>query len=195
MAFIRLKKCTIEPESQAHAGLQSNRMTAAAAGGGTASALAVVRAYQALAVPAPGEQLEFVPADDLQPVRFRRPEAMASTQRAYAHRAGVAAAEAEAAAGLRPWAVAALACALSLDNIITLLTCARPSLPFLRVGRVLLSSCMGQRHLMIASSCYLPVTARKAQTRVGFLGHPWRARLCRIVVLLLARGSATCVDL
>ena len=85
----------------------------------------MVQAYASLPVPAPGAQLEFVPDADLQPVHFARPEAMASTQRAYAHRAGVAAAEAEAAAGLRPWAVAALAAALSLDNIITLLTCAR----------------------------------------------------------------------
>ncbi|KAK9834290.1 hypothetical protein WJX81_004017 [Elliptochloris bilobata] len=96
-----------------------------AAAGSGASALEVVQAYLALRVPAPGEALEFVPDDGLQPVHFLRPKAAsAGARRAFAHRAAIAAAEAEAAAGLRPWAVAALARALSLDNIVTLLTCA-----------------------------------------------------------------------
>ncbi len=83
-----------------------------------------MRAYLALPVPAPGEALEFAPDDGLQPVHFARPAAAEGARRAYAHRSAIGAAEAEAAAGLRPWAIAALCRALSLDNILTLLTCA-----------------------------------------------------------------------
>ncbi len=46
----------------------------------------VVQAYLALPVPAPGEQLEFVPDDGLQPVHFARPAVAAGARRAYAHR-------------------------------------------------------------------------------------------------------------
>ena len=91
---------------------------------GPGRAAQVVRAYLALPVPAPGEALEFAPDDGLQPVHFARPAAAEGARRAYAHRSAIAVAEAEAAAGLRPWAVAALCRALSLDNILTLLTCA-----------------------------------------------------------------------
>lgn len=78
----------------------------------------VVRAYQEATVPAPGEELEFRADDSLQPVHYLREAAPPQ----YVHRGRAAAAEAEAAAGLRGWAIVVLCRSLSLDNILLLLT-------------------------------------------------------------------------
>ncbi|CAL8461897.1 g1428 [Coccomyxa elongata] len=89
----------------------------------TASALQVMKAYYATPVPAPGEELEFMPDAELQPVHYARPAILDLTQR-FVRRSAIAAAEAEAAEGLRAWTVACLCRSLSLENILTFLTAA-----------------------------------------------------------------------
>lgn len=80
-----------------------------------------MKAYYATPVPAPGEELEFMPDAELQPVHYARPAILDLTQR-FVHRSAIAAAEAEAAQGLRSWTVACLCRSLSLENILTFLT-------------------------------------------------------------------------
>lgn len=84
--------------------------------------LQIVRAYYASPVPQPGEDFEFRPDPSLQPIHFLRPRASDQLPSQLLHRTAIAAAEAEAAEGLRAWTVATLCRSLSLDNIITLIT-------------------------------------------------------------------------
>ncbi len=88
----------------------------------------VMKAYYATPVPAPGEELEFMPDAELQPVHYARPAILDLTQR-FVHRSAIAAAEAEAAEGLRAWTVACLCRSLALENILTFLTGAALPVP------------------------------------------------------------------
>lgn len=80
-----------------------------------------MQAYYAMPVPQPGEEIEFRPDPELQPMHYARPATVDFTER-FVHRSAIAAAEAEAAEGLRAWTVACLCRSLSLENIITYLT-------------------------------------------------------------------------
>jgi hypothetical protein len=82
----------------------------------------IMRAYYASPVPQPGEEFEFLPDQGLQPVHFVRPRVTDELSSQVIHWTAIAAAEAEAAEGLRTWTVATLCRSLSLDNIITLIT-------------------------------------------------------------------------
>ncbi len=62
-----------------------------------------------------------MPDAELQPVHYARPAIFDLTQR-FVRRSAIAAAEAEAALGLRTWTVACLCRSLSLDNILTFIT-------------------------------------------------------------------------
>ena len=81
-----------------------------------------------LLVPQPGEEVEFLPDRELQPVHYARPCIVDLAER-FVHRSPLAAAEAEAAAALQCWTVACLCRSLSIDNILAFLTgalrCAR----------------------------------------------------------------------
>lgn len=68
-----------------------------------------------------------MPDAELQPVHYARPAILDLTQR-FVRRSAIAAAEAEAAEGLRAWTVACLCRSLSLENILTFLTGAAPCL-------------------------------------------------------------------
>jgi hypothetical protein len=81
-----------------------------------------MHAYYAVPVPQPGEELEFMPDAELQPVHYARPPALPDLAERFVHRSAIAAAEAEAADGLRCWTVACLCRSLSLENIITFIT-------------------------------------------------------------------------
>ncbi|KAK9820042.1 hypothetical protein WJX72_005418 [[Myrmecia] bisecta] len=87
-----------------------------------ANALQVMQSYFETEVPQPGEEYEFCPDPGLQPVHYYRPKVLESLSSEYVHRTAVAAAEAEAAEGLRHWTVAALCRSLSLENILMLIT-------------------------------------------------------------------------
>lgn len=95
----------------------------------------VMKAYYSTPVPGPGEELEFMPDAELQPVHYARPAIFDLTQR-FVRRSAIAAAEAEAAAGLRTWTVACLCRSLSLNNILTFLTGVRPLLKLWPVYRM-----------------------------------------------------------
>ena len=74
-----------------------------------------------LLVPQPGEEVEFLPDRELQPVHYGRPRIVDLAER-FVHRSPLAAAEAEAAEALQCWTVACLCRSLSIDNILTFLT-------------------------------------------------------------------------
>ena len=74
-----------------------------------------------LPVPQPGEEVEFLPDRELQPVHYARPRIVDLAER-FVHRSPLAAAEAEAAEALQCWTVACLCRSLSIDNILTFLT-------------------------------------------------------------------------
>ena len=86
-----------------------------------ASIMQVMKAFYLLPVPQPGEEVEFLPDRELQPVHYARPRIVDLTER-FVHRSPLAAAEAEAAEALQCWTVACLCRSLSIDNIITFLT-------------------------------------------------------------------------
>ena len=81
----------------------------------------VMKAFYLLPVPQPGEEVEFLPDRELQPVHYARPRIVDLTER-FVHRSPLAAAEAEAAEALQCWTVACLCRSLSIDNILTFLT-------------------------------------------------------------------------
>ncbi len=81
----------------------------------------VMKAFYLLPVPQPGEEAEFLPDRELQPVHYARPRIVDLAER-FVHRSPLAAAEAEAAEALQCWTVACLCRSLSIDNIITFLT-------------------------------------------------------------------------
>jgi hypothetical protein len=98
------------------------------------SGAAVLAAYAAARVPAPGETLVFAPSPALQPIRFARPAAHAAPRAGPGSRPGSPGArgaalagappDLDAAAALEPWAVAAACRALSLDSLLTFITAA-----------------------------------------------------------------------
>ena len=81
----------------------------------------VMKAFYALPVPQPGEEVEFLPDRELQPVHYARPCIVDMAER-IVHCSPLAAAEAEAAEALQCWTVACLCRSLSIDNILTFLT-------------------------------------------------------------------------
>ena len=64
-----------------------------------------MKAYHVLPVPQPGEEVEFLPDRELQPVHYGRPRIADPAER-FVHRSPLAAAEAEAAQALQCWTVA-----------------------------------------------------------------------------------------
>ena len=81
-----------------------------------------MQSYLDCPVPQPGCELEFCPDTSLQPVHYLRPKLAETGGAEYIYRAAIAAAEAEAAAGLKGWTVAALCRSLSLENILLMLS-------------------------------------------------------------------------
>ena len=80
-----------------------------------------MKAFYLLPVPQPGEEVEFLPDRELQPVHYARPRIVDMTER-FVHRSPLAVAEAEAADALQCWTVACLCRSLSIDNILAFLT-------------------------------------------------------------------------
>ena len=97
----------------------------------------VMHAFYALPVPQPGEEVEFLPDRELQPVHYARPCIVDMAERVV-HRSPLAAAEAEAAEALQCWTVACLCRSLSIDNILTFLTGECPSVHALQSRHVIL---------------------------------------------------------
>ena len=62
----------------------------------------VMKAFYLLPVPQPGEEVEFLPDRELQPVHYARPRFVDMTER-FVHRSPLAVAEAEAADALQCW--------------------------------------------------------------------------------------------
>eukprot|EP00891_Asterochloris_glomerata_P000442 jgi/Astpho2/442/fgenesh1_pg.00011_%23_34_t len=87
-----------------------------------ANALQVMQSYLDCPVPQPGCELEFCPDTSLQPVHYLRPKLAETGGAEYIYRAAIAAAEAEAAAGLKGWTVAALCRSMSLENMLLMLS-------------------------------------------------------------------------
>ena len=81
-----------------------------------------MQSYLDCPVPQPGCELEFCPDSSLQPVHYLRPKLAETGGAEYIYRAAIAAAEAEAAAGLKGWTVAALCRSMSLENILLMLS-------------------------------------------------------------------------
>lgn len=82
-----------------------------------------MQAYYDASVPQPGQEFEFIADSTLQPVHYYRPPLhLEEGSPEHVHRTQVANAEAEAAAGLKHWTLAALCRCLSLDNVLLLLT-------------------------------------------------------------------------
>ena len=140
----------------------------------------VMEAYYGLPVPRPGEELEFAPDPELQPVHYCRPPsdplpsnggtgggpdfgaAAAAGQQRFVYRSAVAAAEAEAAEGLRAWTVACLCRSLSLDNIITFLAGA------LRAALLAFGVCsVQQEDMWQASPACLPLATALSSSTCG----------------------------
>ena len=107
-----------------------------------------------MAVPRPGEELEFAPDTGLQPIHYLRPVLSGTQERV--RRTAVDAAESEAAEALAVWTVAALAGVLSLENILLVLTCTPPAHsasipPSHGCAAVYTSSCHSRLHLAYMS--------------------------------------------
>jgi hypothetical protein len=131
------------------------------------SGAAVLAAYAAARVPAPGETLVFAPSPALQPIRFARPAAPAAPRAGPGSRPGSpgvpgargaalgaalagAPPDLDAAAALEPWAVAAACRALSLDSLLTFITAALLE----RQVRLLAAVCLSYFNFLLTLSSH-----------------------------------------